>query len=170
MIGKDQSISNHHIFPSTSVENHDFCDVARCQWLAATMFLSASKRTFTRGDLPVDRICFGFVTRKPNDGEFGFNLPRVDLHHSNSSRDQFPAQRFCEYSNCSFSSTIYRSSRIALSTRNASNVYDISSAAFISFLEDLEDSLDLSKSAFDNIRTEWENRGHGITSDVLLYP
>lgn len=92
-------------------------------------------------DLPVDCICFGFVTTKSHHREFRLNLTRIDLHDSDPGGNQLLPQRFREDSNCSLGGTIYRPTGIALSACDAPDIDDVSSSAFISLLEDLKHRL-----------------------------
>lgn len=72
---------------------------------------------------------------------YRLDLARIDLDHSDSGCDKLLSQSVCEAADSSLSGTIDATTRVGLTTCNAANVDDISSATLISLLEDGQDRL-----------------------------
>ena len=61
MIGEDERVCKHNIFPPSSSEDHDFGDIVWCERLAAS----------------VHGIGFRLVAIEPDDGEFLYRISNV---------------------------------------------------------------------------------------------
>jgi hypothetical protein len=138
---ENQSVRNNDILPPTSDENHNLGNILRRERLntstnSSQQHISPPPRA--RINSRINRIGLRLITIEPHHRELGLHLAGVNLHDSDTRRNQLLAETVRKAADRSLGSAVDRAASVGLPPRDRADVDDVSlSAARVEDLNDL---------------------------------
>ena len=134
MIWKNERVSYNDVFPSRSVEYHNFSNIFWCKGFTAAVRKLACLSVGDWSCSRVDRIGFGFIAIKPYDREFGLHLAWIYLHYSYSRSNQLSSHGICETSYGRLCCAVDRAAWVWFSACYRPDIDYVSSPPFLTLL------------------------------------
>lgn len=125
MVRENKSISKDDILPPPRRENNHFRNIIPSKWLHPLVHF----------------LRLLLVTPESDHAEFGLHLPRINLNHPHTARDQLFSEGVSEAAHRGFGRAVDAAARVRLAARDGPDVDDVAAAAVRAGEEEGEDGL-----------------------------